>query len=106
VAQRIQEIGIRMALGASQTAVLRMVIKQGMGLSLLGIVLGLAGAYVLTKYVESWLQLSKLLYGIQPTDPATYGVMALLLAVVAVIACYLPARRATKVDPLVALRCD
>jgi predicted permease len=106
VAQRTQEIGIRMALGASQTAVLRMVIKQGMGLSLLGIALGLAGAYALTKYLESWLQLSKLLYGVKPADPATYGAMALLLAVVAVMACYLPARRATKVDPLLALRCE
>jgi putative ABC transport system permease protein len=106
VSQRTQEIGIRMALGASQPAVLKMVIKQGMALSVLGIVLGLGGAYALTRYLESWVQLSKLLYGIKPTDPATYGAMALLLAVVAVIACYLPARRATKVDPLIALRCE
>jgi len=106
VSQRTQEIGIRMALGASQSDVLKMVIKQGMVLSVIGIVLGLAGAFVLAKYLESWLQLSTMLYGIEPTDPMTYGVMALLLTVVAVIACYLPARRATKVDPLVALRCD
>jgi predicted permease len=106
VSQRTQEIGIRMALGASQTDVLKMVIKQGMVLSVIGIVLGLAGAYVLTKYLESWMQLSKMLYGIKPTDPATYGGMALLLTVVAVIACYLPARRATKVDPMTALRSE
>jgi predicted permease len=106
VSQRTQEIGVRMALGASQSDVLKMVIKQGLVLSATGIALGLAGASVLAKYLESWLRLSTMLYGVEPTDPMTYGVMALLLMVVAVIACYLPARRATKVDPLVALRCD
>jgi predicted permease len=104
VSQRTHEIGIRMALGASQTDVLRMIVKQGMALALIGVALGLGGAYVLTKYLESWMQLSKMLYGIQPTDPLTYGVIAALLTVVALIACYLPARRATKVDPMVALR--
>ena len=106
VSQRTHEIGIRMALGASQSDVLKMIIKQGMVLSVIGIVLGLAGAYVLTKYLESWMQLSKMLYGIQPSDPMTYGVMAVLLTVVALIACYVPARRATKVDPMIALRCE
>ena len=104
VSQRTHEIGIRMALGASPSNVLKMVIKQGMVLSVIGVVLGLAGAYVLTKYLESWMQLSKMLYGVKPTDPTTYGVMTLLLTVVAVAACYLPARRATRVDPMIALR--
>ncbi|MBO0858835.1 MAG: FtsX-like permease family protein [Chloracidobacterium sp.] len=106
VSQRTHEIGVRMALGASQTDVLKMIVKQGMALALIGVTLGLSGAYVLTKYLESWMQLSRMLYGVNPTDPATYGVMAVLLTVVALIACYLPARRATKVDPMAALRCE
>ena len=104
VSQRTQEIGIRLALGASPSDVLKMVIRQGIVLSLIGAVVGLTGAYVLTRYLESWMQLSKMLYGIKPTDPTTYGVMTLLLTVVAVVACYLPARRATRVDPMIALR--
>jgi len=104
VAQRTHEIGIRLALGASQTDVLKMIVKQGMALALIGIVLGLGGAYVLTKYLESWIQLSKMLYGVKPTDPLIYGVIAVSLTVVALIACYFPARRATKVDPMIALR--
>jgi ABC-type antimicrobial peptide transport system permease subunit len=95
-----------MALGASPTDVLKMVIRQGMALAAIGVALGLGSAYLLTKYLESRMQLSKMLYGIQPNDPLTYGVMAALLAVVALIACYLPARRATKVDPLAALRAE
>jgi predicted permease len=106
VSTRTHEIGIRMALGASQSDVLKMIVKQGMALSVIGIVLGLVGAYVLTKYLESWMQLSRMLYGIKPSDPMTYGVTAVLLTVVALIACYIPARRATKVDPLIALRCE
>jgi predicted permease len=106
VSQRTREIGIRMALGASRTDVLKMIVKQGMSLSLVGVALGLGGAYVLTKHLESWMQLSRMLYGITPSDPATYGVVAVLLTVIALIACYLPARRATKVDPMVALRCE
>jgi putative ABC transport system permease protein len=106
VSQRAHEIGIRMALGASQNDVMKMVIRQGMALAVIGIALGLGGAYVLTEYLESWMQLSKKLYGIKPNDPLTYGVMAALLTVVALIACYLPARRATKVDPMIALRCE
>jgi putative ABC transport system permease protein len=83
-----------------------MVIRQGMTLAVIGVALGLGGAYVLTKYLESWMNLSWMLYGIKPDDPMTYGVMAVLLTVVALIACYLPARRATKVDPMIALRCE
>jgi len=104
VSQRTREIGIRMALGAAQTDVLKMVIKQGMALAVIGVALGLGGAYALTKYLESWMQFSKMLYGVKPTDPMTYGVTAALLTLVALIACYIPARRATKVDPMIALR--
>jgi predicted permease len=106
VSQRTREIGIRMALGAAQTDVLKMVIKQGMALAMIGVALGLGGAYALTKYLESWMQFSAMLYGVKPTDPMTYGVTAVLLTLVALIACYIPARRATKVDPMVALRCE
>src|SRR5678815_2319886 len=104
VAQRTHEIGIRMALGANRANVMKMIVKQGMTLVLLGVILGLAGAYVLTKYLESWISLSKMLFGVKVSDPLTYGLIALLLTLVALIACYIPARRATKVDPLVALR--
>jgi putative ABC transport system permease protein len=75
-----------------------------MTLAVLGVVLGLVGAWVLTKYLESWVNLSKMLFGVKVNDPLTYGLIAVLLTVVALIACYIPARRATKVDPLVALR--
>jgi putative ABC transport system permease protein len=104
VSQRTHEIGIRMALGADRASVLKMIVKQGMTLAVLGVILGLAGAYVLTKYLESWISLSKMLFGVKVSDPLTYGAIALLLTLVALIACYVPARRATKVDPLVALR--
>jgi len=104
VAQRTKEIGVRMALGATQGQVVKMILRQGMTLTLLGVVLGLAGAYVLTKYVESRMALSSMLYGVKVTDPLTYGIIAVLLTVVALVACYLPARRAAKVDPMIALR--
>ncbi|HKU75260.1 MAG TPA: ABC transporter permease [Pyrinomonadaceae bacterium] len=98
VTQRTQEIGIRMALGARTGDVLKLVVKHGMKLALLGIVIGLAGSWVLTRFIAN------LLVGVQPTDLLTFSVVSLCLLVAAFIACYLPARRATKVDPLVALR--
>jgi predicted permease len=101
VAQRTREIGIRMALGAQTGDVLKMIVRQGMTLSALGVVLGLMGAYVLTKYLES---LTGMLYGVKPTDSLTFGTTAAFLTFVAALACYIPARRATKVDPMVALR--
>ncbi len=104
VAQRTNEIGIRMALGAQQRDVLKMILRQGMTLAVIGVALGLAGAYVLTKYLESWMNLSRMMYGVKITDPLTYGVIAVLLTLVALVACFIPARRATKVDPMVALR--
>jgi putative ABC transport system permease protein len=100
VSQRTQEIGIRMALGAERGAVLRMVLHRGVVLVATGIVLGLAGAAGVTRY------LAGMLYDLTPLDPATYGVVAVLFGAVALVASYLPARRATRVDPVVALRCE
>jgi len=101
VTQRTHEIGIRMALGADRRKVLMMVVRQGMILTVVGIALGLAAAYVLTKYLES---LTSMLFGVEPRDPWTFAVIGILLSLVALIACLVPARRATKVDPLRALR--
>ena len=101
VVQRTKEIGIRMALGADRANVLRMVLRQGMTLTLLGVGIGLVAAYVLTKYLES---LTEMLFGIEARDPWTFVAIGGLLIVVALAACLIPARRATRVDPLVALR--
>jgi predicted permease len=112
VEQRTREIGIRMALGATRENVLRRVIGQGMLLAAIGIVIGAAAAFTLTRLITSNATydltrfISGFLYGVRPTDPLTFVAVALLLAFVALLACYLPARRATKVDPMVALRCE
>ena len=98
VTQRTQEIGIRMALGARTADVLKLVVNHGMKLAVLGIVIGLVGSWALTRFIE------KLLVGVQATDLLTFSIVSLCLLVAAFVACYLPARRATKVDPLVALR--
>ena len=98
VSQRTHEIGIRMALGAQAVDVVKLVVAQGMKLVLMGLVIGLAGAYALTRVLEGFL------YQVSVTDPATFVLLALLLAVVALSACYIPARRATKIDPMAALR--
>jgi putative ABC transport system permease protein len=98
VARRTGEIGTRMALGASRAAVLKLVLKEGAGLIALGLAIGLAGALAVTR------TLATLLYGVRPTDPVTFAMVAVLLLAVGLLASYIPARRATKVDPMVALR--
>jgi putative ABC transport system permease protein len=102
VTQRSSEIGIRMALGASRTAVLKMVIAQGLRLAAIGLSLGLAFGWILAFAAKRVM--AKLLFGVSSTDPATFVVIVVVLAVVALLACFIPARRATRVDPMVALR--
>jgi predicted permease len=98
VAQRVREFGIRQALGADGGAILSLVLRQGMRTAALGIALGLAGAFALTKYLQT------LLFGVQTRDMGVFAAVTLLLLAVAMLACYVPARRATRIDPMVALR--
>ena len=98
VTQRLHELGLRMALGAARSDVMKLVLGEGLRLALLGIGIGVLGAFALTRFMSS------LLYGVRPTDPATLAGVSLLLAVVALLAGYIPARRAAKIDPMVALR--
>jgi predicted permease len=98
VAQRNREIGIRMALGAERTDILKLIVGQGLTLVIVGAGVGLLLSFALTRVLKN------LLFGISATDPLTFGVIVALMMVVGLLACYLPARRATKVDPLVALR--
>ncbi|HEU4434973.1 MAG TPA: FtsX-like permease family protein, partial [Pyrinomonadaceae bacterium] len=99
VSHRTREVGIRMALGAQPGDVLKLVLKQGFALTLMGVAIGLLAALVATRLIDT-----QQLYGVSATDPFTFAVIALLLTAVSLLACYLPARRATKVDPLTALR--
>jgi len=100
VAQRTHEIGIRLALGAQLSDVLKLVLSYGLKLTIIGAAIGLIGAYLATRAITS------VLYGVSATDPLTFVVVSVLLVGVALIACYVPSRRATRVDPLIALRSE
>jgi putative ABC transport system permease protein len=100
VSQRIHEIGVRMAIGARPAEIVVMILSQGMALVLVGVALGVAGAFALTRALKSFL------FGVTPTDPATFGMVVAVLTVAAFAACYIPARRAAQVDPLRALRAE
>jgi putative ABC transport system permease protein len=100
LAQRTQEIGIRMALGAASREIIQMVIRQGMTLALIGLLLGALASALLSRLI------SGLLFGVSATDSGVFATVSVILAAVALIACYVPARRATRVDPLIALRIE
>jgi ABC-type antimicrobial peptide transport system permease subunit len=100
VSQGARELGIRMALGADQPAILRMVIRQGLVLALCGVGIGLIAAVAFGRLV------SGLLFGVRSTDPVTFGAIAILLTAVALLASYIPARRAARIDPMISLRCE
>ena len=98
VSQRVREFGIRQALGANSQSILSLVFKQGLTTAGTGLVIGLAASYGLSRYLET------LLFGVQARDWAVFSIVTLLLLAVAILACYIPARRATRIDPMVALR--
>jgi len=98
VARRTAELGTRIALGATRANVLRLVLRQGLATAVIGVAIGIAGAIVLTRTLQSFL------FGLSPTDPLTFAAVSLLLILVALLACYIPARRAAKIDPMAALR--
>jgi putative ABC transport system permease protein len=98
VEQSAHDIGVRMALGAARSDILSMIVSSGMKLAAVGLVVGVAGAVAASRL------LARLLFGVKPTDPVTYAAVVVALATVAFFACYLPARRAMRVDPIVALR--
>jgi putative ABC transport system permease protein len=98
VTERTHEFGIRLALGAERQNILRLVLQQGLRLAIVGAALGLVGAVIASHFM------AQLLYGVRPTDPLTFAAVALLLIAVALLACYLPARRAIRIDPMIALR--
>jgi putative ABC transport system permease protein len=100
VAQRTQEIGIRMALGARHSQVVRMVLREGLLLVVAGVAMGIVGSLALSRVIRT------LLFEVAPGDPITLSIVSLLLTGTGVLACYFPAHRATRVDPLLALRCD
>jgi ABC-type antimicrobial peptide transport system permease subunit len=103
VTQRAQEIGIRMALGAERGNIFRMIVGQGLTLAFAGLAIGVAAALVLARLLSSF---SHLLYGVRGNDPLTFGIVSLVLLGVAIAACYVPARRAMRVDPMMTLRCE
>jgi ABC-type antimicrobial peptide transport system permease subunit len=100
VSQGTREIGIRMALGATQRDILNLVVRQGMTLVLAGLAIGLTGAFALTRLMRS------LLFGVSAADPVTFIAISALLASVALVASYIPARRAARIDPMISLRCE
>jgi ABC-type antimicrobial peptide transport system permease subunit len=100
VNQGTRELGIRIALGASQGNILSLVVRQGMALAFSGVTIGLAVAFLLTRLMRS------LLFGVEATDPITFAGISLLLAMIALLATYIPAQRAARIDPLISLRCE